>query len=104
MDDSQIVALYFARSELAIQETDRKYGSYCYKIAYGILANREDSEESVNDAYLSAWNAMPPHRPARLSTFLGKLTRNASIDRWRSTKAKKRCGGEVDIALPKAEE
>lgn len=99
MDDSQIVALYFTRSELAIQETDRKYGSYCYKIAYGILANREDSEESVNDAYLSAWNAMPPHRPARLSTFLGKLTRNASIDRWRSTKAKKRCGGEVDIAL-----
>ena len=76
MDDSQIVDLYFARSETAIQETDSKYGGYCYKIAYGILANREDSEESVSDTYLSAWNCIPPRRPARLSTFLGKLTRN----------------------------
>ena len=78
MDDSQIVDLYFARSETAIQETDSKYGGYCYKIAYGILANREDSEESVCDTYLSAWNCIPPRRPARLSTFLGKLTRNIS--------------------------
>jgi len=78
MDDSQIVDLYFARSETAIQETDSKYGGYCYKIAYGILASREDSEESVSDTYLSAWNCIPPRRPARLSTFLGKLTRNIS--------------------------
>lgn len=90
MDDSQIVDLYFARSETAIQETDSKYGGYCYKIAYGILANREDSEESVSDTYLSAWNCIPPRRPARLSTFLGKLTRNISIDRWRKMSAKKR--------------
>lgn len=90
MDDTQIVDLYFARSEIAIKETDIKYGGYCYKIAYGILANREDSEESVSDTYLSAWNCIPPRRPARLSTFLGKLTRNIAIDRWRKGNAKKR--------------
>ena len=81
-----------------------KYGSYCYKIAYSILANREDSEESVSDAYLSAWNIIPPRKPVKLSTFLGKLTRNISIDRWRKTNAKKRGNGEVDIALDELSE
>ena len=99
MDDSKILDLYFSRSETAIQETDKKYGGYCYKIAYSILANREDSEESVNDTYLSAWNCIPPRKPAKLSTFLGKLTRNISIDRWRNMSAQKRGNGEVDIAL-----
>ena len=99
MEDSQILALYFARSEKAIQETDRKYGHYCYKIAYGILTSRQDSEESVNDTYLSAWNSIPPRKPARLSTYLGKLTRNISIDRWRGTNAQKRGCGEAALAL-----
>lgn len=104
MDDSQILDLYFSRSEAAIKETAQKYGGYCYKIAYGILANREDSEESVNDAYLSAWNSIPPRKPAKFSTFLGKLTRNISIDRWRKASAKKRGNGEVDIALDELSE
>ncbi len=99
MEDSQILDLYFRRSEQAIQETEAKYGGYCYKIAYGILANREDSEESVNDTYLCTWNAIPPHRPAAFSTFLGKLTRNVSINRWKKNRAKKRGGGELPIAL-----
>lgn len=103
MEDAQILDLYFARSETAIQETDTKYGPYCYQIAYHILANQQDAEESVSDAYLSAWNTIPPRRPARFSTFLGKLTRNVSIDRWRNAAAKKRGGGQLDIALEELE-
>jgi len=99
MEDSQILALYFARSENAIQETDRKYGHYCYRIAYSILASQQDSEESVNDTYLSAWNSIPPRKPARLATYLGKLTRNISIDRWRGSNAQKRGRGEAALAL-----
>ena len=99
MEDSQILDLYFARSEAAIRETDRKYGGYCYKIAYAILANREDSEESVNDSYLAAWNCIPPRRPNRFSIFLGRLTRNISIDRWRGLSAQKRGSGEAALAL-----
>ncbi len=99
MEDLQILELYFARSEAAIQETDRKYGSYCYKIAYNILADPQDSEESVNDTYLSAWNSIPPRKPARLSTYLGKLTRNISIDRWRGMHTQKRGSGEMPLAL-----
>jgi len=99
MDDQLIVDLYWQRSEEAICATAAKYGRYCYAIAYQILANREDAEESVSDTYLDAWNAMPPHRPGILSTFLGKITRRISVDRWRSRTAGKRGGGEIALTL-----
>lgn len=104
MEDSQIINLYFARSEQAIQETDTKYGGYCYSIAYNILTNPEDAEESVSDTYLSAWNAMPPRRPPLLAAFLGKITRHISIDRWRKYRAFKRGEGQIDIALEELKE
>lgn len=99
MDDQGIVRLYFARSEQAIQETDATYGGYCYSIAYNILSNAEDSEESVSDTYLSAWNAIPPRKPIPLAPFLGKMVRHISIDKWRRKSAAKRGGGEMLIAL-----
>lgn len=99
MEDAKIVALYWQRSEAAIRETDVKYGSYCRAIAYRILANREDTEECVNDTYLSAWNAMPDKRPERLSPFLGRISRNLALDRADDKKRLKRGGGETDLAL-----
>lgn len=99
MDDKQIIDLYWSRSETAISETAAKYGGYCYSIAYNVLTDREDAEESVNDTYLAAWNRLPPHRPAVLSTFLGKITRYISISRWRQRNACKRAGGEMPMAL-----
>ncbi len=104
MEDSQIVQLYWARSEEAIAETDAKYGRYCQSIAWNILSSREDAQECVSDTYLTAWKAMPPKRPAILSTFLGKITRRLSIDRWRSRSAAKRGGGEIILALEELEE
>ena len=104
MDDQEIIDLYFQRSENAISETASKYGGYCYSIAYNILTNNEDAEESVSDTYLAAWNAMPPRRPSILATFLGKITRRLSIDRWRSRNAYKRGGGEVALSLEELEE
>ena len=99
MEDTRIVDLYWARSEKAIEETSAKYGNYCYSIAFNILANAEDADESVNDTYLNAWNSMPPHRPAILSTFLGKITRRVSIDKWRGQTADKRGNGEIMLVL-----
>lgn len=99
MEDPQIVQLYWDRSEQAITETDRKYGAYCAGIAYGILQNREDTEETVSDSYMGAWNAMPPHRPSVLATFLGKIVRRIAIDKWRSGNRAKRGGGEIILAL-----
>ena len=99
MDDKAILDLYWARSEKAISETDAKYGAYCFCIANNILNNREDSEESVSDTYLAAWNSMPPKRPAVLSAFLGKITRYISLDHWKKRSRLKRGGGEIDLCL-----
>lgn len=104
MDDDSIVQLFFARSEKAISETVAKYGGYCFSIANHILENREDSEESVNDTYLAAWNNIPPRHPSVLATFLGKITRYISLDRWKKRRAGKRGGGQVPIALEELEE
>ena len=81
-----------------------KYGRYCTSIAYGILGSREDAQECVSDAYLTAWNAIPPRCPADLGTYLGKITRNLSIDRLRTRNRAKRGGGEVPLALEELEE
>ena len=99
MPDERIVALYWARSESAITETASKYGGYCRAIAYNILFDAQDAEESVNDTYLDAWDSMPPHKPRVLSTFLGKITRRISIDRWRYLHAEKRGGGQMEAVL-----
>ncbi|MEF2838810.1 MAG: sigma-70 family RNA polymerase sigma factor [Oscillospiraceae bacterium] len=103
MEDIEIIDLYFDRSEQAIVETDSKYGSYCYSIAYNILSNGEDSQECVSDTYMAAWKSIPPRRPRILSAFLGKLTRHISIDHWRKSSAKKRGGGEIVLALEELE-
>ena len=103
-DDQKIIELYCNRSENAIAETAGKYGRYCNAIAYGILQSREDAQECVNDAYLTSWNAIPPRRPADLGTYLGKITRNLSIDRLRTRSREKRGGGETPLALEELEE
>ena len=90
MDDERIVELYWERSEDAIRETERKYGGYCHRIALNILSNELDAQECVNDTYLRAWNAIPPHRPQRLSAFLGKITRNVALNRYIAGRAQKR--------------
>lgn len=103
MDDKAIIDLYWSRSENAISETATKYGGYCYTIAYNILSNREDSEESVNDTYLAAWNTMPPRRPSVLAAFLGKMTRYISLDHWKKRSRLKRGGGETELCLEELE-
>ena len=99
MEDSQIIDLYWARSEQAVQETDTKYGGYCRAIAHNILKSFEDSEECVADTWLRAWNAMPPQRPSVLSAFLGRITRNLSLDRYKAARAEKRGGDSFPAAL-----
>lgn len=99
MEDNEIIELYFNRSEDAISRTAGKYGSYCHTIAYNILQNTQDSEECVNDTWWKAWDAIPPCRPRHLAAFLGRITRNLSLDRYRQDTAQKRGGGELAIAL-----
>lgn len=104
MDDSGIVALYWARDEQALRETAQKYGPYCHTIAYNIVKNRQDAEECVNDTYVQAWNTMPPQRPCALRAFLGKITRNLAINVYRMSHTKRRGGGQIPMVLEELED
>ncbi len=99
MEDSDILALYFARDERAIEETHKKYGRYCHTIAYNVFANEADAEETVNDTYLGVWNSIPPHKPRIFSSFLGRITRNLALKKQRANMAEKRGGGEAELVL-----
>lgn len=99
MEDREIVDLYWQRREDAIQETAAKYGGYCLSIAQNILSSAEDAEECAWDAYLRAWNAIPPKRPDCLRLYLGRITRNLALDRWKAGKTEKRGGGRPELAL-----
>ncbi len=104
MEDSQIVQLYWERDARAIPASSEAYGTYCHAIAFRILFSEQDAEEAVNDTWLHAWNAIPPHRPAVLSTFLGKLTRRISLTMLQRRQAQKRGGGEFDLVLEELSE
>lgn len=104
MEDTKIIALYLARDEQAVAETEKKYGRYCYTLANGILASPQDSEEVVSDTYLKTWEAIPPQRPAVLRMFLAKITRNLAFSRWRAANAQKRGRGELEVVLEELED
>ena len=104
MDDERIVDLFWERDEAALAEAEDKYRRYCRAIANGILHDDEDAKECVNDAFLAAWNAIPPARPAVLSTYLGKITRNLSLMKLRKRSADKRGGGSAETPLDEYEE
>ncbi len=97
MTDSAIIEMYWQRNENAIEETNQKYGNYCFAIANNILSNKEDYDECVNDTWLKVWNAIPPKKPDRFRIFLGKITRNLSFDKYKRMNAEKRKGEILHI-------
>lgn len=109
MEDKAIIELYFQRDEAAIRETDRAHGAVCRRVALNILGIREEAEECVSDAYLAAWERIPPLVPRSLRAFLCRVTRDLSINRWRRNRAKKRYDGmetllsELDDCVPAPE-
>lgn len=102
--DEMIIALYLERNETALSETKEKYGNYCFRISYNILHNWEDAEECLNDTWQRAWDSIPPQIPERLSVYLGKITRNLSLNRLKQANAAKRGCGQRDLALAELQE
>lgn len=102
IDDEKIIELFFERSERGIQELDRKYGKVCHNLSYHIVGNRQDAEECVNDAYLGAWNAIPPVRPNPLLSYIAKIVRNISLKIYWGKEAAKR-SSHYTIALEEIE-
>ncbi len=102
IDDEKIIEMFFERSEQGIRELDIKYGKACHNLSYNIVNSRQDAEECVNDAYLGAWNAIPPARPNPLLSYLLKIVRNISLKiYWRKEAAKR--SSHYTIALEEIE-
>lgn len=104
MKDTEIIDLYWKRDETAIEVTAGQYGGYCQSISCHILHDVRDAEECVNDTWLRAWEAMPPQRPGCLCAWLGKITRNLSLNRFRQYTADKRGRGQTELALSELED
>ncbi len=104
MDDHKIVCLFLERNELALKEVSQKYGAYCHKIAQNILGNHEDAEECVNDTYMRAWDSIPPNKPTSLGVFLGRITKNLSLDRARFLRCEKRGGNMEAVSFDELED
>lgn len=104
MEDEKILSMYISRNEQAISQTEEKYGKQLFTMAMRILSNEEDSRECVNDAYLKAWNSIPPAYPTRLSAYLHKIVRSLSIDRLRQKASDKRKASEYSASLDELQE
>lgn len=99
LPDEDIIGLYWARDEKAIDETDVKYGGYLYTIAYNVLHDSMDCEECQNDTYLRVWNDIPPTRPQIFRAYLTKIIRRIAIDRYKLLSSKKRVPSELTVSL-----
>ena len=104
MEDQQIVDMYLQRDENAVVQTKLKYTIYCRAIALHIMQSPEDADEALNDTWLAAWNSIPPHIPECFRTFLGRLTRNISLNRIRSEKTLKRGAAETRVVFEEVED
>ena len=93
LEDSQIIALFYERSEQAIAELDRTYGAAVRKTAANILHDRRDEEECVNDTYLGVWNSVPPQHPRPLKSYVCRIARNLAVKKYHARRAQKRDGG-----------
>lgn len=102
MEDNEIINLFQARSEQAIEELSKKYGAICTKIALNILKNRLDAEECVNDAYLGVWDTVPPQNPSPLLSYVCRIVRNLSIRKYHANTSAKR-NSFYDAALDELE-
>lgn len=103
MEDRRIIELFFERSEQGITELSKKYGALCRSLSKQILHNDQDAEECVNDAFLAAWNTIPPERPDPLSAYICRITRNVSLKKYHTLTAKKR-NSQYDVILEEAAE
>ncbi len=104
MKDEKIIEMFFERTEEAVSAVSEKYGVYCRTIAKNILKNEEDAEECVNDTFFRVWNSIPPEKPKNLCAFVGRITRNISLDRLKRDSAQKRGGGIREAVLSELEE
>lgn len=104
LDDDRLLELFRNRDERALSAVTEKYGRYCSSVAYGILKNREDAEECVNDAYLKLWESIPPNCPDNLKAYAARVTKNLALNLLKNDRTEKRGGGELAMVFEELSE
>lgn len=102
MKDSQIIELFWQRSEKALNELAAKYGRLLAYVARTVLRNEADIAECLNDTYMAVWQMIPPERPKSLKAYICKIARNTALNKVRYNTAAKR-DDSLDTALEELE-
>jgi RNA polymerase sigma-70 factor (ECF subfamily) len=95
MEDHEIIDLLYARDELGLQHTQRKYDPLYRAILRQLLTDKADVDECCNDVLLSVWNSIPPHFPDHFPSYICRIARRVGIDRFRHNTRQKRSGCTV---------
>ena len=104
MQDEEILALFFQRSEDALTQTEKQYGALARNLAHAILEDPRDCEECVDDSYWKLWKTIPPQRPRSLKAYLCKIVRTTALDSYRYQHREKRFSPELSQISAEAEE
>ncbi|MEM9299078.1 MAG: sigma-70 family RNA polymerase sigma factor [Bacteroidota bacterium] len=84
-DDAEIIARITSGDSEAIAFLYDRYSTPLYSIAYKIVRHPEETEEIIQDVYLTIWNksATIDFTKSKLFTWMVRVTRNKCIDRLR---------------------
>ena len=83
----------------ALRDLYRLYGRLAFSLAIRILANQEQAEDAVQEAFLRVWRNANRYDPARgaFSTWFGRMVRNLCIDVLRRRDPLSRAGPLDDV-------
>ena len=71
----------------AFDELVRRYTSIVYRVLYKILRHEEDTQDALQDTFVSAYRALPRFRQdARFSTWIYRIATNAALMKARARK------------------
>ncbi len=81
---SDLVTAYQNGDETAFRELLEKTQEDVYNLAYHMLGNAQEAEDTTQEVYLRAWRGLPDFRgEAKFTTWLYSITTNACLNRRR---------------------
>jgi RNA polymerase sigma-70 factor, ECF subfamily len=93
-DDRALVERCRAGDVSAFEPLVEKYRQRVWRLAYGVLRDREEAWDLAQDAFIRAWQALPSFRgESAFYTWLFRIVMNMAADRARQRAARGRAFG-----------
>ncbi len=85
LSDEELVLRAQSGEAGAFDELTRRYTNIVYRILYKILRHEEDTQDALQDTFVSAYKALPRFRQdARFSTWIYRIATNAALMKTRA--------------------